>query len=396
MNIWMLNATFFPARGGIENYLHSAGKVLKELGHRPLVICRRHHPSLPEREERDGIKIIRHPDFPVPRSQLWRKPAYLTERIAGWIRASGLAGDGLALSRHLYYQAAISSLSRNPAQVYMPPSCWPRLMSVMRSSWTLKERIWARLWKGQIGRIGKQALFGAGRTVVFSENLKEQLETLHGRPPEIIEINPPGVDLQRFAPGPGNLELARRLRVHPGTVTLLYIGRLSPEKNLTFLIRAVAPLLTAGKAKLVIAGDGSERSRLEGEIRKGGLQNTVILTGGNDQPEELYRLCDIFVSSSRYESFGQTILEAMASALPVVALKRKPPDILTASEEIIRDGETGFCVPAAYQSFREKLTLLINSPRLRRDLGNKGRDVCQTEYTWQRHIDRLLNRPETQ
>ncbi len=395
MNVWMLNAAFFPVRGGIENYFYSAGQVLRDLGHRPLVICRRHHPSLPEREELEGIQVFRHPDFRVPRSRLFRKPSYLTGKIAQWINDSGRARDGLVLSRHLYYQAAVSSLPKSPAQIYMPASCWPRLMSVMSSSWPFQERLWARIWRSQIRRIGKKALFDARRIMVLSRNLKEQLESLYELPPANIEINPPGVDCERFAPGERNPELARRFDLRPETVTLLHIGRLSPEKNLSFLIRAVTPLFESRKVKLLIAGDGPEKNKLEEEIKRGGLQNNIILPGDTDRPEDLYRLSDIFVSSARYESFGQTILEAMASALPVVALKRSPPEILTAGEEIIREGKSGFCVPAEIEAFRDKFKLLIDNADIRREMGMTGRAICLDGYTWKRHIEKLLNRAKT-
>jgi len=387
----MLNATFLPARGGIENYLYSVGKVLISMGHHPFIICRRHHPSLPEREDWEGMTIIRHPDFSVPRSKLLEKPSYLTERIAQWIKDSGLVRDGLVISRHLYYQVAVADLPEAPPQIYIPPSCWPRLMSVMNSSWSFKEGLFARLWRGRISRIGKRALFGATRVMVLSRNLKLQLESLYGLPGTAIEINPPGVDSERFAPGERDQELARRFDLMPGMVTLLHLGRLSPEKNLVFLIRAAAPLLLPGRVKLLIAGDGPEKKRLEDEIKRKNLRQSVILTGGTDRPEDLYRLSDIFVSSSRYESFGQTMLEAMASALPVVALKRSPPEILTAGEEIIREGKSGFCVPAEIKVLREKLKLLIDNAAIRRKLGNEGRAVSLIEYTWEQHVEKLLN-----
>jgi glycosyltransferase involved in cell wall biosynthesis len=265
----------------------------------------------------------------------------------------------------------------------------------MGSSWSLKERLFARLWRGQITRIGKRALFGGGRVMVLSRNLKDQLLDLYGSPAAPLEINPPGVDSRRFAPGERDPDLARRFGLRPGTVVLLQVGRLSPEKNLPFLIRAAAPLLRSGKARLLIAGDGPEKKRLEAAIARENLRDRAVLTGETGRPEDLYRLSDIFVSASRYESFGQTILEAMSSGLPVVALKRSPPEILTAAEEIIREEKSGFCVPAEAGAAREKLKLLIDQPDLRRRMGEAGRAACRADYTWERHVEKLLKPAET-
>jgi len=108
------------------------------------------------------------------------------------------------------------------------------------------------------------------------------------------------------------------------------------------------------------------------------------------RPEAYYSLAKIFVSVSRYESFGQTILEAMASELPVVALKDDQAGIRVAAGEIVRDGETGYLVPENPSSLRAKIEMLLQDEELRRELGLRGREVCRERFSWGRHIDSLL------
>ena len=60
------NHTFYPATGGIENYLYYVSRNLKEMGHNPLILCEKHDPGLSDFETYNGIEIIRHPYYKIP------------------------------------------------------------------------------------------------------------------------------------------------------------------------------------------------------------------------------------------------------------------------------------------------------------------------------------------
>jgi glycosyltransferase involved in cell wall biosynthesis len=391
MKIWMLSHTYLPAVGGIENYLREVGKVLLKKGHQPIVICRRHLSDLPEEETIEGIRVIRHPDFPVPRSKLFSKHLYLAEQIAAWLRGSPYGREGWALCRYPHYQFALSSLADCCPSIYLPASVWPALAPLSTSAGSLKERFFELWWRRQVSFLEKESLQRASRVAVFSRNMIDQLKNLYGIEPKTVIINPPGVDTDRFHPGPPDPVLLRSLNLPPETPLVLFLGRLSPEKNLIFLVRSLSPLLRENRAILIIAGEGPMKLAIERESKKLGCSDSIRLVGSTEGPQKFYAIADIFVSPSRYESFGQSILEAMASGLPVVALKSSPPRIMTAAEEIIEEGASGYAIPEDGAALREKIEALLNSPPLREAMGRKGREICLERFTWEDHVSGLLN-----
>lgn len=388
--IWFLSHAYLPAIGGIENYLREIGRHFLKIGYRVGVICRRTDPHLPEEEEIEGVRVIRHPDFAVPGRHLPAKHRYLTGEIARWLEESELLREGLVICRYPHYQCALSRLGEAPPSLYIPASVWPALAARMIPPGRIKEKIFARIWRRQVTILEKTALEEAGRVVVFSHNMLAQLKDYYGIAPERITVNPPGVDPNRFAPELPDPSLREELQLHPGIPVVMYVGRFSPEKNLLFLLRSLSPLLKEGKARLLIVGEGPTRGTLEGEIEARGVRDAVRFTGRVREPEKYYPLADVFVSVSRYESFGQSILEAMASGLPVVALEHSPPRVMVAAPEIIEDGASGFTVPENGAAFRAKVEQLLSSPRLREEMGRRGREICLERFAWEDHVSGLI------
>lgn len=390
MNIWMLSHTYLPAMGGIENYLRETGRLLIKRGYRVGIICRRTDPALPEEEEIEGIRVIRHPDFSVPKNRLLVKPRYLTSRIAHWLGTTGYLNRGWALCRYPHYQCALSSLPTPPPSLYIPASVWPVLASRMISPGRVKEKFFARWWKRQMYTMERAALEKASRVIVFSRNMSDQIREAYGIDRERIQITPPGVDQTRFSPRLPDRRLLEELRLKSSVPVILYLGRLSPEKNLLFLLKSLSPFLLSRRASLLLAGNGPMKPALEKEVSRMGVSSSVRFTGPIREPERYYSLAQIFVSVSRYESFGQTLLEAMASGLPVITLKDAPPAIRVSSGEIVEDGKTGFTIPENSSSLREKINLLLDSEVLRHKLGQRGRDLCRARFSWEKHVSELI------
>ena len=390
MRVWLLSHTFLPARGGIETYLAETSRRLAALGHRPAIVCRRHLPGLPEREEREGVEVIRHPDFPVTRRELPRKPRYLADRLAGWIGETGLVRDGLAVCRFPHYGAALAAVKGAAPAVYLPAALHARLAGIGVRGGTFKERIFFRLWRGRVRALEETALRSAARVAVFSRMLKESLLDEYGLGPERVEVNPPGVDAERFSRGGKDEALARSLGLPAGRPVVLALGRLSPEKNLPFLIEALDPLLRKKSCALLLVGEGPVRAELEAIRRAKRLEEDVILTGETDAPERFYRLADVFASPSRYESFGQSILEAMASGLPALALRPAPPLVTVAAGEIVEDNGSGLLLPEDPVAWSEAVARLLGDRELRARMGEAGRRICRERFNWERHLAALL------
>ncbi len=152
----------------------------------------------------------------------------------------------------------------------------------------------------------------SGRVVAVSDDLAKALVTdWYARASNIdVVLNP--VFVPEVARIPTEAELRARKDV------ILAAGRLVPEKDFATLIRAFARLKRP-RAELVILGKGPERSALEAEARRLGVAERVALPGYVAEPWQAYARAKCLAVSSRTESFGNVIVEAMAHGLPAVA-----------------------------------------------------------------------------
>jgi sugar transferase (PEP-CTERM/EpsH1 system associated) len=183
-----------------------------------------------------------------------------------------------------------------------------------------------------------------------------------------------GVDMEKFglsdhAVGGGGLaSQGPRAPVLIGTV-----GRLSGEKDQGNLIEAFALLLRGAATqekclRLVIIGDGPMRPELEQRVRTLKLEESVEFLGERDDVPALCRSLDIFALPSLGEGISNTILEAMASGLPVVATN------VGGNSELVRHGETGFIVPSANAAaMADALAEYVKDAALRKQHGMEGR-----------------------
>lgn len=121
---------------------------------------------------------------------------------------------------------------------------------------------------------------------------------------------------------------------------LVSVGRLSQEKDHMTLIEAMRLLPEALQARLVIVGDGPRRARLEARVGELGLAGRITFAGYAADPFAWLSKAQLFVSASRYEGFGNAIVEALAAATPVVAT-----DCPFGPREILNDGALGRLVP---------------------------------------------------
>lgn len=128
----------------------------------------------------------------------------------------------------------------------------------------------------------------------------------------------------------------------PGRRVLLAVGRLERQKGFDFLIEAFSMLApTHTDWDLVILGEGMQRSALQAQKKLAGLEARVYLPGKVGNVGEWYERADIYVMSSRFEGFGNTLAEALAYGLPAVSF-----DCDSGPRDILRDQVDGLLVPA--------------------------------------------------
>jgi glycosyltransferase involved in cell wall biosynthesis len=161
------------------------------------------------------------------------------------------------------------------------------------------------------------------------------------------------------------------------------VGRLQPVKDQLTLIRAFARLLKQPGAphaelRLVIVGDGPSRAQLEDAIRTAGLNGRVWLAGAREDVAELMQHFDLFVLSSLSEGISNTVLEAMASALPVVATR------VGGNAELVIDGSTGALVPPGDEAaLAAAIGTYCSQPSLAREHGAAGRRRIEEVFSVQ-------------
>jgi glycosyltransferase involved in cell wall biosynthesis len=170
-------------------------------------------------------------------------------------------------------------------------------------------------------RFARRRLAQVDAVIVPSTSLRSMLAGYGVSRP--IEVLPTGLPARAFELGDG-AAFRRRLGIEPERPLALHVGRLGHEKNVRFLLDAFARVRAAlPAARLLVAGEGPARRELELRASAADLAGAVRFLGYLDRERELadcYRSADAFLFASRTETQGLVLLEAMAQAVPVVAL----------------------------------------------------------------------------
>jgi glycosyltransferase involved in cell wall biosynthesis len=183
-----------------------------------------------------------------------------------------------------------------------------------------------------------------------------------------------GVDLGRFDPG------LRSEGLFPGEFNVLYAGRLTSEKGVELLADAfVTARREDPRLHLVLAGGGPEESALRERL---GEHGTFLGWLRGRELAQAYASADAFMFASRTDTFGQVILEAQASGLPVVAVQEGGP------ASLISHGETGLLSPADPGALGQSLLALAQTPMLGERLRKTALAVVR-ERTWEVSLERL-------
>ena len=211
-----------------------------------------------------------------------------------------------------------------------------------------------------------------------------------------IEVLPNGVDLAPFLNPPEPVS-REKLGLRRDDLALIYVGRLGLEKNLTFLLRTLAGVRAAApNVRLVLVGGGPEADNLRGLAQALGIGDAVHFVGSVPYREVpgLLAACDAFVTASVSEVHPLSVIEAMASGLPVVGMDA--PGIA----DTVSDGVDGFLAPNDAAAFSAKLTRLVLDDALRLKMGAAARmksqtfDIRRTSAQVEAVYRALLDRPQ--
>lgn len=221
--------------------------------------------------------------------------------------------------------------------------------------------------------------------VAVSEELQRWLVERVGIAPAKVTRICNGVDVERFQMRNDEARaLLPRERFPAGTTVVGSVTRFSEIKDPLNLVRAFieARRASAGESlRLLMLGDGPLRAPAEEQLAQAGLSDAAWLPGSRDDVPELMRAMDVFVLGSRREGISNTVLEAMASGLPVIA------SAVGGNLELVRHGYSGILVPPGEPaSIAAALIDYVAHPSLRLDHGLRARARVEQEYSLRRML----------
>jgi len=227
-----------------------------------------------------------------------------------------------------------------------------------------------------------------GHYIALSGHLESYLRDQIGVPAHRLTRIINGVDTDRFRPDGPTAALPEALA---GTdlVRIGTVGRLEAVKDQGTLLEAFVRLRDLDpqafpRLRLVLVGEGSLRAELEARARTAGVAEQVWFAGARDDIPELLRALDLFVLPSRAEGISNTIMEAMATGLPVVATA------VGGNDELVRDGETGRLVPAEDPEAMARALQGFRDASVRRHMGMAGRARAESAFSLAAMVNRYL------
>ncbi|MGV9905473.1 glycosyltransferase family 4 protein [Streptomyces sp. NPDC003388] len=360
MRVVIVTESFPPDVNGVAHCALQTARHLVDRGHRPLVVAPATAPGTRPDALAEPCPVVRVPSLPLPgypQVRVALPSRRLTAALAGHradlVHLAGpfvLGVRGMAAAARLgipavaVYQTDLAGYART----YMgagEAAAWRRIRSVHSA---------------------------ADRTLAPSSAALRDLEA-QGVPR--VRLWPRGVDTDRFRPDRRDEALRRELAPN-GEVIVGYVGRLAPEKQVDLL----AGVCGLRGVRVVVVGDGPSRAHLAEA-----LPGAVFLgrrTG--DDLARIFASLDVFAHTGPFETFCQTVQEAMASGVPVVAPAAGGP------LDLVAHGRTGLLVPPRDPvAVREAVRALAADAGTRAAYGAAGRETVEGR-TWAAVGDRLI------
>lgn len=360
MRVAIITESYAPDVNGVANSVLRVCDHLVARGHEPMVIAPRPRRRVPEPAAEPGYPVHRVPSLPFP--------GYRNVRLAP---PSGRIADALRAHRpdvvHLASPFVLGAWGARAAEALGVPvvAVYQTDVPGYAEAYGLRpvrEAAWR--WLGAIH--GRAALTLAPSSVTAAQLVA------HGVPR--VERWGRGVDTTLFQPARRDGELRRLLAPH-GELIVGYVGRLAHEKRV-HLLREVTRM---PGVRVVVVGDGPTRQAVQRSLP------LVTFLGPKSGPElaRIYASLDVFVHTGPHETFCQTIQEAHASGVPVVAPASGGP------LDLVAHGVTGLLVPPDDADAVAEAVARLTDPGLRERMGLAAR-LAVADRTWTALGDELV------
>lgn len=204
-----------------------------------------------------------------------------------------------------------------------------------------------------------------------------------------VHIIPSGIDVTRFYKENVDLlsikSLKKELNIKKDDFVILFVGRIAKEKSIDFLIKNLKTILKkVPKARMIIVGDGPDMNELALLVRENKLDKHVTFTGKVPWSEipKYYQLANVFVTASKTETQGLTVIEAMAAEKPVVAIKDE------SFELVMKDKQDGLFFETK-EEYQRLIIDLYNNPSYAKMIAKQARITANT-YNPEVYAKRVL------
>jgi L-malate glycosyltransferase len=356
---------FFPHASGAERQALAQGAELVRRGHSVRVVTRA-IPGQPTDDVLEGVQIHRW----VRTSS--RGPLFGLSFVSGVVQALRKLRSHYDLIHT--HQGLWEAISTGVARSFLRGA--PTLIQPASSGYYGEAEELARTRGFPLLR---RAILRNTAFVAISADIERQWLAL-GVPPSKMVRLASGVDTANFRPGPADPRVESTLPPRPRVV---FTGRLHPQKNLGVLLEAWPAVVASTDASLVLVGDGEERSRLIDQAGKLGVGDRVFFAGRVEDPAEHLRGGDAFALPSVAEGMSNSLLEAMATALPCLA------SAIGGNTDLLGRGETGLLLPADQpQAWSEAIIRVLTDNGLADRLGKAARQRVDAEFSIEAVVDR--------
>ena len=370
--ILMIAPQFHPLVGGYERAAMRLSCELSSRGHNVTVITERRDKQWPKREDFNGFNVRR----------LWclfRPHWHMSTALFSFFIYLLFQGRQYQVWHvHQYGLHAVLAIATGKLLGR------PVILKLTSSGKQGLEQASSNL---PMSELSKNILMRVDKVVALTRETRKEA-ILFGIPSNRVILIGNGVEDNRFHPVESDKRTALRTRNHlSGQGLVVWVGRLSQEKNPDGLLEAwrIALPKLPNEWALIIVGDGPLLPTLKSTVDKYQLNQTVHLVGRQANVEEWLAMADIYVMTSHNEGLSNTMLEAMATGLPVVTTR------VSGTEENIEEPEAGKVVACNdMEAVASALVGLASNPELRFRHGKQGRDVIDRKFSISRVAEQHL------
>ncbi len=347
---------YYPTTGGTENQVRLLTRAFADVGHSVSVVAPRLDKAMPLEDQVDGIPVTRL-DYPHV-------------KLVGALLLAARYGVWL-LARRREFDAIHVHMTKNLAAMtgILRPLLRATVLVKISGAWEFEGGI---LDPARRKRPLERLLNWGVRRVDGLQCISEftgRMVREAGYADRAVYMIANAVDTARFAPS------KRTARDPSAPVHVAYVGRIEPVKGVAVLVEAWSRIAKVANARLIVAGDGSSRAELMEAARRGGFADSMDFLGEITDVPSVLSTADVYVQPSYQEGLPNSVLEAMAMGLPIVATR------VSGNEDVVSHEENGLLVPAGNaEELSKALLRLIEDLPLASRMGQRSREMIERRF----------------